>query len=361
MARLPRYLHAHGSLEPGSLYHVTNRGVDRYDIFHSDLDRTIFLGLLADACITTGVSCHAFCLMSNHFHLIVEDSRGLLSLFLHRLQAPYARYFNDTRARRRVGPLFQGRFHADLIDSRQYFDAACAYVLLNPLRTATPLTVRPGDYRWSSAAFALAPAHTTASAFCTDFLRPFGGLEALLAALAPAARTSSRDARRRRFEALASGAWLDRESLHSGRSPEQYCAYLESRRGIPSPFPRHERPSVDDCHAPTHAVEESPLRESSRRTRYVGAPADAILEKGRDACRKYAPERVRQLTCYTLFRFACGSLEAIAQSLKLTASCAERAIERVRAWCRDDGPWRHVLRSVEWSVRWSALAGPWRT
>src|SRR5439155_15163845 len=126
---------APGSLEPGQLYHVTSRGVNRCDFFHSDLDRILFLAMLAEACLRFGVVCHAVCLMSTHFHFVVEDGRGMLSQLLHRVESGYVRYFNDTRKPRRSGPLVDSRFRAELIDSTDYFEDACAYVFLNPVRT----------------------------------------------------------------------------------------------------------------------------------------------------------------------------------------------------------------------------------
>src|SRR5690349_14605849 len=71
--RVPRCRRAPGSLEPGQVYHVTNRGVDRCDIFHSDLDRVLFLSMVAEACVLYGAVCHAFCLMTTHWHVVIED------------------------------------------------------------------------------------------------------------------------------------------------------------------------------------------------------------------------------------------------------------------------------------------------
>src|SRR5262245_60989099 len=109
------------------------------DLFRSDLDRIVFLSMLAEACDVMGAACHAWTLMSNHIHLVVEDSRGLLSQLMHRVEFCYARYFNDSRPGRRTGPLFEHRYADELVDSPAYFEDACAYVLLNPVRTQTPL------------------------------------------------------------------------------------------------------------------------------------------------------------------------------------------------------------------------------
>src|SRR5205823_429904 len=81
-----------------------------------------------------------------------EDVRGTLSRLMHHVEGCYAQYFNMTRlGRRRRGPLFENRFDAQLIDSPEYFEAACAYVLLNPMRTREPLAMVPEAYGLSSA------------------------------------------------------------------------------------------------------------------------------------------------------------------------------------------------------------------
>jgi REP element-mobilizing transposase RayT len=363
MPRLPRYRHAQGALEPGSLYHVTNRGVDRCNIFHSDLDRVLFLAFLADACLQTGVICHAYCLMRNHIHLIIEDSRGQLSQFLHRLESPYARYFNDTRPRRRCGPLFQGRFHADLIDSRAYFEDACAYVLHNPLRTAPPIVERPEWYPWSSAAFVLGPPDLTAAAFSSAIVDRIGGLEKVLASLPPPSRKSSAELRRRRFAALVSGHWLEREQLLAERSPEQYAAELAARRGAVSPFPPRGRSVAAQHVEPRDAMVE-------RRSVAWCLPARAIafsgvlLEEAKElidaACTRFAPTRAAEAAFYMAYRFTSASIEMLARTIQRTPDEITRAIEYFRQERLMESAWTTVLWQVEWALRWSLRAAPWR-
>jgi putative transposase len=104
---------------PDGIYHVTARGVDRSLIFHDDDDRRLFLRLLAESVDRFAWRCHAFCLMGNHYHLVVETLRAHLSRGLQRLNGLYAQQFNIRHGR--TGHLFGGRFHAWLLDDEDYF------------------------------------------------------------------------------------------------------------------------------------------------------------------------------------------------------------------------------------------------
>ncbi len=130
MARLPR------SLLPDGIYHVTTRGVARTAIFLDDDDRRLFLSLLALAIRRYGWRCHAFCLMSNHYHLVVEATRAELSKGMQLLNGRYAELFNAKY--RRSGHLFGDRFASRLIQSDSHLAHACAYVLANPIRAGLP-------------------------------------------------------------------------------------------------------------------------------------------------------------------------------------------------------------------------------
>jgi hypothetical protein len=163
--------------------------------------------------------------MSTHFHVVLEDTRGTLSQLMHHLKFCYARYFNDTH--RRGGPLFESRFCAELLDSTAYFDDAVAYVLLNPVRTTIPMAASPEAHRWSSAV--LVCSETTPAAFAPVLLSGSGGADAVLAALPPSRFKASRERRCHRLDVLASGAWLDRDRVLAGRSPEFYRQFLAAR------------------------------------------------------------------------------------------------------------------------------------
>ena len=94
---------------PGAIYHLLSRGDRREAIFKSDSDRELFLGLVARTCRRTGWQIHAYCLMGNHFHLVVETPRPNLSAGMQWLLGSYTQQFN--RRHRLCGHLFGGRYN----------------------------------------------------------------------------------------------------------------------------------------------------------------------------------------------------------------------------------------------------------
>ena len=130
----------------GALYHVTSRGDRREAIFEDDGDRIAFLELLAEVVDRFNWVCHAYCLMSNHYHLVVETVEANLSQGMRQLNGVYTQASN--RRHERVGHLFQGRFKAILVDREAYLLALSRYVVLNPVRAQ--LVARPEDWPWSS-------------------------------------------------------------------------------------------------------------------------------------------------------------------------------------------------------------------
>jgi REP element-mobilizing transposase RayT len=127
MPRLPRC-----ALPESGVYHVTARGVARSAIALDDDDRRRFLRLLAEAVEREAWHCYAFCLMPNHYHLVVDAFLTSLSRGLHRLNGSYAREFNDRHER--SGHLFGNRFAAWVIRDENHLRNACAYVQHNPVR-----------------------------------------------------------------------------------------------------------------------------------------------------------------------------------------------------------------------------------
>jgi REP-associated tyrosine transposase len=140
---------------PGALYHVTCRGNEQRPIYRDRTDHQTFLGHLQNSLETYGVLLHAYVLMTNHFHLMIETPRGNLSEFMRHLNVTYTGFFN--RRHRRVGHLFQGRFKAIVVDADSYLLELSRYVHLNPIRLrkyekhswSERLRVLR-SYRWSS-------------------------------------------------------------------------------------------------------------------------------------------------------------------------------------------------------------------
>ncbi len=141
---------------PGAVYHVTARGNARNDIFLSDNDRQAFLATLNWVVARFGWICHAYCLMDNHFHLLIETPQANLSAGMRQLNGVYTQRFNHRH--QRVGHLFQGRFKAILIEKDSYLLELCRYIVLNPIRAR--MTASADQYLWSSylATLGMAPA-----------------------------------------------------------------------------------------------------------------------------------------------------------------------------------------------------------
>ena len=131
---------------PEAFYHVTSRGNERKDIFKSQGDRERFLSYLESATERYGALIHIFCLMTNHYHLLMETPFGNLSQIMQHINGAYTTYFNLKQ--KRSGHLFQGRYKAILIDVDEYAKELSRYIHLNPVRAK--MVDRPEQYRWSS-------------------------------------------------------------------------------------------------------------------------------------------------------------------------------------------------------------------
>jgi putative transposase len=131
---------------PGELFHVLARGNTRAPIFCDDEDRRSFLEILAGVVDTLGVACHSYCLMDNHFHLILQPNVASLSVGMQRLNGLFTQRFN--RRHRRTGHLFEGRFKSLLIDRDVYLLELARYVALNPVRAG--MVSSPEAWPWSS-------------------------------------------------------------------------------------------------------------------------------------------------------------------------------------------------------------------
>ena len=141
---------------PGALYHVTSRGDRREPIYRDDADRLAHLDVLAHALSRFDAQVVAYCLMGNHYHLVLHTSQPNLSRLMRQLNGVYTQHFN--RRHGLVGHLFQGRFKAILVEAEQYLLALCRYVERNPVAAGLVRDAR--DWPWSScrAHLALAPA-----------------------------------------------------------------------------------------------------------------------------------------------------------------------------------------------------------
>ncbi len=131
---------------PGALYHITARGNRKGDIFLDNRDRGVFLEKLATAVRHHNWLCHAYCLMGNHYHLLVETVEANISDGMRDLNKDFAQAFN--RLHGTVGHLLQGRFKSFIIEKEPYLLEVARYTVLNPIRAG--LVDHPALWRWSS-------------------------------------------------------------------------------------------------------------------------------------------------------------------------------------------------------------------
>lgn len=131
---------------PGAFYHVTARGNERKDIFRDEKDRDRFLAYLETAVVRYKAVIHVYCLMNNHYHLLMSTPAGNLSQIVRHINGAYTVYFNNRH--HRFGHLFQGRYKAILVDADEYAGELSRYIHLNPVRAG--LANLPEGYPWTS-------------------------------------------------------------------------------------------------------------------------------------------------------------------------------------------------------------------
>jgi REP element-mobilizing transposase RayT len=131
---------------PGAWYHVMNRGAARRNVFKRNGHRLLFLDLLGDLLRMFHVEAHAYCLMDNHYHLLMHTPGGNLQRAMRHLNGVYTQRHN--RLERTDGPLFRGRYKAILVDADAYLLSVSRYIHLNPVEAGVVKT--PSEYPWSS-------------------------------------------------------------------------------------------------------------------------------------------------------------------------------------------------------------------
>jgi putative transposase len=131
-----------------AFYHVMNRGSGRQQVFHKAAYYEAFLECLKEAHIRFGIEVHAYCLMGNHYHLLLSTPRGNLSRAMRHINGVYTQCYN--RLRKTDGPLFRGRYKAILVDASSYLLQLSRYIHRNPIEVHKPLVQTLDDYPWSS-------------------------------------------------------------------------------------------------------------------------------------------------------------------------------------------------------------------
>lgn len=216
---------------PGAFYHVTARGDRREAIYEDDKDRLAFLDILGTVVADCNWVCHAYCLMPNHYHLVIETPDGNLAQGMRQVNGIYTQYSN--RRHQQVGHLFQGRYKAILVDADAYLLELSRYVVLNPVRAGLVRSVE--DWLWSSyrALMGAQPA--------PDWLQ----IDTLLARFGPGLARARRRYARFVAEGLdARSVWEDlRGQIYLGdeRFAQRMRARLERKAGDDINVPRVQR------------------------------------------------------------------------------------------------------------------------
>lgn len=131
---------------PGATYHISAFGKDGQDVFRSKHDRKKFLQILAQTTTRYNWICHGYCLMNDHYHLLIETPEGNLSLGMRQVNGVYTQYFNRTHGTN--GQIYHGRFKSILIEKELYLKELCRYIVLNPVRAK--VVEKIGQWKWSS-------------------------------------------------------------------------------------------------------------------------------------------------------------------------------------------------------------------
>ncbi|MBA3384136.1 MAG: transposase [Actinobacteria bacterium] len=130
----------------GAVYHVTARGNRRAPIFHNDLDRAALLGIYHDVATLMGWETYGFCLMTNHYHFVLQTREANIAAGMHRLNSRWARRYN--RRYLFTGHVFERRYSSTLVTTDEQLLGAIRYVLLNPVRAG--MCDHPSEWEWSS-------------------------------------------------------------------------------------------------------------------------------------------------------------------------------------------------------------------
>lgn len=129
-----------------NIYHIMLRGINRQDIFLDDADCLRFIEILGECKQLSEFQLYAFCLMSNHVHLLLKVGNEPLETIFRRLGTRFVSWYNTKY--NRIGHLFQDRYKSENVDDQQYFLTVLRYIIQNPMKAGLETT--PGTYRWSS-------------------------------------------------------------------------------------------------------------------------------------------------------------------------------------------------------------------
>jgi putative transposase len=303
---------------PGAIWHVTSRGNERRDIYRDDRDRRCFLNFLGDVVVERRWLLHAWVLMSNHYHLLIETPGVGLSRGLKWLNQQYAEMFNARYER--VGHLFQGRFKGILVEREGHLLELLRYIVLNPVRCSAVSSA--DEYAWSNyrATAGLVPPPSwlavdwTLNQFGADRERAIGAYRRFVAEAGSASY--------RPWDGVAG-----RNCLGDDAFQERVQAIVDSRERS-SEHPRSQRMLV------------SPRFDSIVELvceRYGVTVGELRTKKRREA---------RKVLCYLATEDAGLTLRAVAAWLEMTESAASQMRSAARTLIAEDESLREMIRLI---------------
>ena len=255
----------------GAVYHVTSRGDERRSIFLDDADRSAFLEILNDVVGRFGWLCHAYCLMTNHYHLLIETPDANLSRGMRHLNGVYTQRFN--RAHARVGHVMQGRYKSILVEKDDYLLELARYVVLNPVHAK--MVRSAGDWKWSSYRA------TAGQEQSPQFLMVEWLLSQFCGDLAEAINQYRRFVRQGRgaqvWEALRGGVLMGSDRFVQEMSPRLH--EIEQQREIPRNQRLAARPTLDGLFSgvTSKAERNEKIHEAARQHEYTLAQLQEFL------------------------------------------------------------------------------------
>ncbi len=316
MARPLRLEHA------GALWHVTSRGNERRRIFRDACDRRVFLSVLADAIGRYGWRLHAYVLMGNHYHLLVETPEANLSDGMHRLNAIHSQRFN--RRHGRVGHLLQGRFKGILVEKERHLLELVRYLVLNPVRAGlVPTAV---EWPWSNfrATAGLSPCPTWLETEWT--IAQFGGgaaaREAYREFVTAGAAVVDRPWRR-----IAGQLFLGSDEFR--RRMRGMLAAQAVSREVPLAQRRAIRPDLSDV-----------VRASAR---VLGTDPSQVIERGCTA--------LRLVVAYVGRRDSMAKLADLGSTLGVSTTSAHEICASARRLSLCEPEFRDLLKRVRAEIR----------
>jgi putative transposase len=299
---------------PGALYHVISRGNQRQNIFHDDRDRTKYLELLCRLKEVYSFRLHAYVLMLNHVHLLLESGQVPLSRIMQRLGSGYTQYFN--RRHGLAGHLFQGRYKAILCDKDSYLLELSRYLHLNPVRAKA--VKDPADYTWSSYGGYMRGTERQKWLDTTDVLREFSRNPAQARKLY----------RRFVLEAMGEG--------HKG----EYYEVLDGRFLGDREFAEEIKAKVKDPGDVRVKIEpEAFLRAACSA---LGKKTVEVIGAGKERERV----RAREAISYVGRSRTELSVATLAQSLGVDPTCVSRSVARVESRLKDDKGLKKVVAEI---------------